>query len=274
VTNVSVVVCTLQEELHIERLIRSVGDLGHVFVVDAGSEDRTRELAEAAGATVVVNHWAGYSAQKNWALEALPLETEWVFFLDADEIVTPKLAREIRSVTSTGDPDGFHVPRLNVFHGRVLRHAWWYPDFQLRLFRRAKGRFEARLVHEHVLLDGEAGFLEQPLIHENLKSLDEFRLRHERYAALEAAEILRARAGDTIGQRSGSFFGTWPERRRALKTRVWYRLPGRPFIRFAWMYLLKRGFLDGRAGLLYSYLLAQYEHQINLKVRELERSRG
>jgi glycosyltransferase involved in cell wall biosynthesis len=272
VSEITVIITTLNEELHIERAVRSVHDLGSVFIVDAGSADKTCALAEAASATVVQHEWVGYSAQKNWAIDNLQVETEWLFFLDADEYVTPLLRDEIETSVKDRSKVGFHIPRRNIFCGRTLKHAWWYPDYQLRLFRRSSGRFEDRLVHEHVVVNGEAGFLEHPLVHENLKSLDEFRRRHERYAALEAAEILKSRRGLRAGQRAGRFFGSWPERRRALKTRVWYRLPGRPAIRFVWMYLLKRGFLDGNAGLLYSYLLAQYERQINAKVRELERA--
>lgn len=268
----SIVIPTLDEELHLARAIESVRSLGEIFVVDSLSSDRTVEIAEGLGATAVRHAWSGYAAQKNWALDELPLKSDWVFFLDADEYFTDELRAEVRRVVENRDLVGFHVPRRNIFGERPLRHAWWYPDYQLRLFRVGNGRFEDRLVHEHVLLDGEAGFLEHPLMHENLKSLDEFRRRHERYAALEAAELLKARRGETAGQRPGHFFGTWPERRRALKTKVWYRLPARPAIRFVWMYVLKRGFLDGRAGLLYSYLLAHYEREINAKVRELERA--
>lgn len=267
----AIVIPTLDEELHVARAIESARSLGEIFVVDALSNDRTIAIAESLGATTVRHAWEGYAMQKNWALDNLPLTSDWVFFLDADEYFTDDLEAEIRCVVENRDLIGFHVPRRNIFCGRPLRHAWWYPDYQLRLFRVGSGRFEDRLVHEHVLLDGDVGFLEHPLMHENLKSLDEFRRRHERYATLEAAEILKARRGETTGQRPGRFFGTWPERRRALKTQIWYRLPARPAIRFMWMYVLKRGFLDGRAGLLYSRLLAQYERQVNAKVRERER---
>lgn len=270
----AIVIPTLDEERHIARAIESVHGLGDVLVVDSLSGDRTVEIAERLGATCVRHAWEGYAAQKNWALDELGLSTDWVFFLDADEYFTPELRAEVQSIVDDDSTAaaGYYVPRRNIFAGRVLRHAWWYPDHQLRLFRVGRGRFEHRLVHEHVLLNGEAGFLDQPLMHENLKSLEEFRRRHQKYAALEAEEILKSRRGEAGGQRPGRFFGTWPERRRALKTRVWYRLPARPAIRFAWMFLAKRGFLDGRAGFLYSRLLAQYERQINAKLRELKRA--
>jgi hypothetical protein len=125
-------------------------------------------------------------------------------------------------------------------------------------------------VHELVLLDGDAGFLTEPIMHENLKGIDAFVERHLRYADYEAAEMLRVRSKDLGDQRRGRFFGTWPERRRALKLHVWYRLPGRPAIRFLWMYLVKRGFLDGKQGRVYCQLLAVEEALINAKLLELE----
>ena len=269
-SSVSPVTPTPDEERHGERAATAALSLGPVFVLDSGSRDRTRELAVAAGATVVEHPWEGYSAQKNWALEHLPLETEWVLFLDADEIVTEALRAELVGTVRQNGFDGYYLPRRFVFLGRELRHAWWYPDYQLRLFRRGKARYEDRLVHEHVLLEGNAGFLREALLHENLKGIDAFVDRHRRYAALEAAEILKARRGATEGQRPGRFLGTWPERRRALKTRVWHRLPGRPVIRFLWMYVLRRGFLDGRQGLIYSQLIAFHEALVNANLFEQE----
>jgi glycosyltransferase involved in cell wall biosynthesis len=276
-SDISTIIPTLDEELHVGRAVSSAVSLGSVFVLDAASTDRTKELAQEAGATVVEHAWSGYATQKNWALANLGIETEWVLFLDADEYVSPELREEIASATSSGEFDGYYIPRQNIFLGRLLRHAWWYPDYQLRLFRAAKGRYEDRLVHEHVLLDGDAGFLKQPIMHENLKGIDAFVERHLRYAAFEAAEMLRFHSGEMGDQRPGRFFGSWPERRRALKLPVWYRLPGRPAIRFLWMYLLKRGFLDGKQGRIYCELIAAHEALINAKLLELDleqRNRG
>jgi hypothetical protein len=111
-------------------------------------------------------------------------------------------------------------------------------------------------------------------MHENLKGVDAFVERHLRYAAFEAAEMLRFRSGEIGDQRPGRFFGSWPDRRRALKLHVWYRLPGRPAIRFLWMYLLKRGFLDGKQGRIYCELIAAHEALINAKLLELELEQG
>jgi glycosyltransferase involved in cell wall biosynthesis len=265
------VIPALDEALHVKRAIASVRELGPVIVVDGGSTDETSELAKAAGASVLDHPWQGYAAQKNWALEHAGA-SDWILFLDADEWVNPALLTEIKASVDAGARNGFYIPRRNIFLGRVLKHAWWYPDYQLRLFRRRAGRYEDRLVHEHVLLDGEPGFLRNPLMHENLKGLDAFIERHLRYAELEAAEIHRAREGRNVGQRRGSFFGSWVDRRRALKLNVWYRMPARPAVRFLWMYLVKRGFLDGREGRVYCQLIAAYEALINAKLLELEQA--
>lgn len=272
-SGITVIVCTLDEELHLGRCLGSVRELGPLYVVDAGSTDATETIASEAGATVIRHEWSAYSAQKNWALDNLPVATDWVLMLDADEYVTASGRDEILAAIGDTPHAGFHLPRQNIFMGKVLKHAWWYPDYQLRVFRRERGRYEDRLVHEHVLLDGTSGFLQEPLMHENLKSTSAFVDRHRRYAELEAQEIGKWQRGDVAGQRQGRLFGTWPERRRALKTLVWYRLPGRPYARFVWMYLLKRGFLDGRAGYEYSRLLAGYERMIDAELRRLRAAR-
>lgn len=269
--SLATVIATLNEEVHVERAIASARPIGRVFVVDSGSEDLTAELARIRGAVVWEHPWAGYATQKNWAREQLPDDIEWVLHLDADEYLTPILRQEIMEAISAGRHRGFYLPRRNVFLGKDLKHSWWYPDFQLRLFQRDAGRYEDREVHEHLILDGEAGFLENPLIHENRKSIDEFLSRHMRYAALEAREILESRSGasDRVA-RTGKLFGSWPERRRALKTKVWYRLQGRPLIRFIWMFMVRGGFRDGRQGLVYCQLLSAYEAMIDARVLETE----
>ena len=269
-TDLTVLIPAVDEELHIRRCVESTVGLGPVFVVDGGSRDRTRSIAENAGATVVDHPWEGYAAQKNWAIENLAHDRRWILLLDADEWVTPELAKEVCSASRVDRYAGYYIPRKNIFLGRLLKHAWWYPDYQMRLFRADKGRYEERLVHEHVLLDGEEGFLKQALMHENLKGIDAFMERHIRYARLEAEEILRHRRGEIEGQRGGRLFGSWPDRRRALKLKVWYRLPGRPAIRFFWMFLVKRGFLDGKQGRIYCQLIATQDAMVNAKLLELE----
>jgi glycosyltransferase involved in cell wall biosynthesis len=269
VSDVTVIIPARDEELHIARCIDSARPFERVVVVDGGSTDTTREIARRCGAEVVEHAWEGYAAQKNWALDSLDIETEWVLFLDADELLTEEGRTEIRRAVAGGGASGYLLPRRYVFLGRPLKHAWWYPDYQLRLFRRGRGRFEERRVHEHVVLDGPVGTLTTPIVHENLKGLSAFVERHNRYSDLEADELL-----DPSSERKrGSLTGSWADRRRLLKDEVWFRLPFRPFVRFCWLYFGKRGFLDGRRGRLFCSLIAMYDFLIDAKVLERKLTR-
>src|SRR5207247_7499596 len=161
-----------------------------------GSKDDTVSLAQSKGAVVVSHPWAGYAVQKNWALRNLPLRNDWVLFLDADEIVTPELGREIASVVKRSNDgyDAYFLNRRMIFLGRWLRHVWWYPDRTVRLVRRSSGgEFEDRSVHERWVAPGHVGYLTRDLVHENLKPLHEYVVRLNRYSTLEALEALRWR---------------------------------------------------------------------------------
>jgi glycosyltransferase involved in cell wall biosynthesis len=269
---ITVIIPTRDEAVHIRRCVASARPLGRVIVVDCGSADATARIAREHGADVIEHPWEGHAAQKNWALDTLDITTPWVLFLDADEYLTDRARDEIRRAAASNRADGYELPRAYVFLGRELRYAWWYPDYQLRLLRRARGRFEDRLVHEHVIVEGTVAQIEAPIMHENLKGLSAFIERHNRYSDLEAAEI----ASPSRTRRRGSLRGTWAERRRALKDRVWWRLPARPLVRFLWLYVVRRGFLDGRRGLLFCQLIAMYDLMIDAKLmeRRLLRSRG
>ena len=276
---ITIIIPTLNEELHIERAVSSSLPLGPVFVVDSLSTDTTRELAESAGASVVEHAWGGYAEQKNWALDNLPIDTPWCFFLDADEVITPELRRALVEAT-TKDADAWYVPRHNILLGKQLKHVWWYPDYQLRLFRSGRARYEDRIVHEHLVVSGRCGHLDVPLIHENIKGMTAFLERHQRYAALEAREIRRNLSIQAKGRTDASrqqrlsaaaqMAVDRAARRRFIKEKVWYRMPCRPAVRFLWLYLGRRGFLDGRHGLVYAGLIGAYEAMIDAHLLELD----
>jgi len=257
------IVPALDEELHIARCVSSALDLGPVVVVDGGSSDATVRLAEEAGARVLEREWTGYASQKNWALDVIDTEAEWILFLDADEYLTPQARDAVRATVGAADADGYHVGRHLVFLGRRLDHAYWYPDYQLRLFRAGRGHFEERRVHEHLVVDGRVSESSIDVMHENLKGISDYVGKLNRYADLEAQEILQPSGA----LRQGSLRGGWPERRRALK-RVWLRMRGRAVLRFLWLYVVKRGFLDGRAGLIFCGLIAVHDFLIEAKVAE------
>jgi glycosyltransferase involved in cell wall biosynthesis len=262
-TSITTIIPTRDEQLHIERCIESALPLGRVVVVDAESNDHTRELARGKGADVFVRPWLGFAAQKNWALSNVGVTTDWILLLDADEFLDERARERVLDAVTQPDVAGFYLARRNFFLGRELKHAWWYPDHQLRLFRTGAARYEDREVHEHMVVEGPVRVLEADILHENVKGLFAFIARHNTYSNLEAREILQP----TQAAIAGSFLGDHAARRRALK-RVWLRLPAKPALRFVWLFFVRRGFLDGRAGFLYSALIASYDLMIEAKVVE------
>lgn len=262
-TSIVTIVPAVDEELHIVRCVESALALGPVVVIDGGSADATVRLAEEAGASVLEREWTGYASQKNWALEQVGDAADWILFLDADEYLTEDSRAAVRATITAGKADGYHVGRRYRFLGHDLNHAYWYPDYQLRLLRSGRGRFEERRVHEHLIVDGRVAESDIDLVHENLKGISDYVRKLNRYADLEAQEILWPSAE----RKRGSLFGAWPERRRALKN-VWLRVRGRALLRFLWLYVVKRGFLDGRAGLVFCGLIAVHDFLIEAKVAE------
>jgi glycosyltransferase involved in cell wall biosynthesis len=265
----TLIVCAFNEERNLPTCLKSaVGAARQTFVIDNFSPDRTAEIAQSFGATVVQRKFDGFAAQKNWALANLPIETEWVLLLDADESLTPELAAEIeRTATTPQQNAGFYVNRHFVVMGRVLRHCGYYPSWNLRLFRTGLARYEERAVHEHMLVDGPVGYLRAEMRHEDLRGMHHFLAKHNEYSTLEAREEL---ASEAAGREllPARLWGSPLERRRALK-RLARRMPFRPLARFCWMYFLQAGFLDGIAGYRFCRLLGQYEYHIILKKREM-----
>ena len=155
---------------------------------DSYSDDGTVEMALAAGAEVIQRPFDNFAAQRNAALQAVP--ADWIFFVDADERATPELAAEVRQVIGEEDKAGWWVPRHNTIVGNLVRYGGYYPDYQLRLLRRALARYDpARPVHEVVILDGEAGHLQNSLIHYNYDSWAQVHAKQRRYARLEAQRL-------------------------------------------------------------------------------------
>jgi glycosyltransferase involved in cell wall biosynthesis len=277
---VSVLIPVMNEEQNIGPCIDSVAWADEVVVIDSHSTDRTGEIARARGARVhQFNYRGGWPKKKNWALAELPLAHQWILLIDADERVTPELAEEIaRRMKDPEGCDGFYVNRRLMFLGRWIRHAGWYPSWNMRLFRRNSGRFERPRVedipntgdvevHEHVVLQGKAAYLEHDLVHHDLKNISHFVDRHNRYSTWEAVVYDSLRQGGGTDGIGASLFGTPVQRKRWIK-RFWVKLPGRPLLRFLWMYILKRGFLDGRPGLIFCLLMSFHEAVIGAKLYE------
>jgi glycosyltransferase involved in cell wall biosynthesis len=255
-----------------------VGWANQVFVLDSGSTDRTREVAEEIGATVVPHPWEGHARQKNWALDHLPLEAPWTMFLDADEVVTSALRDEITR-TCQADPntvaDGFYVNRYFVFMGQRIRHCGYFPSWNLRLFKRGRARYEDRPVHEQMILQGRAGYLNGLLHHEDRRGLEHYIAKHNRYSTLEAESTFRVLSeGRDGGEVQPSMFGSSVERGRFLRNKVLPHLPAKWLFRFLYMYVVKLGVMDGLTGLRFCLFISTHEFFADLKLRELQRVAG
>ncbi|MGL4465435.1 MAG: glycosyltransferase family 2 protein [Planctomycetia bacterium] len=277
---ISVVVPVLNEEKNLAACLESVAFADEIFVVDSQSRDATAEVARRYDADVVqFDYTPGGPRKKNWSLDHLPFRNEWVLLIDADERVTPELAGEMKALFDRGpDRIGYYLNRQHFFLGRWLKHGGNYPSWNLRLLKRNAGRYE-RLgtedlssagdveVHEHILLDGPAGYLAAPMLHEDYKDLNHFIDRHNRYSAWDARMRRVLADGGRVDSIPGRLFGSPVERKRFLKS-LWVKLPLRPLLRFLYMYFVRLGFLDGRAGFIYSVFKGIQEFHIDCKMYE------
>lgn len=249
--SLSVVIITLNEEENIGGCLQSVAWADEIVVVDSGSTDRTVDICRKYTDKVFVEGWKGYGRQKNLAIERV--KGGWILNVDADERVTPGLREEIEDVLrgKRSGYDGFYIPRKNFFMGRWIKRCGWYPDYTLRLFKKGKGCFNERKVHEAVRVEGDTGYLKHPLEHYTYKGVSDYLRRMERYSSLAAEEMLKE------GKKTGLF-----------------DLLIRPGLTFLKMYLLKLGFLEGYRGLILSGLYASYTFSKYARLWEMGRGGG
>jgi glycosyltransferase involved in cell wall biosynthesis len=285
----SVVIITLNEEANLARTLASVQPLvadgkGEIIVVDSGSTDRTVEIAKSSGAKVVVEEWKGFAAQKNSAIDKAT--GDWILSLDADEALDPQLQRAVHELLEAldglsalgkqagdhslaavdatsevdaiphADFDGLWIPRKNEFLGRWIRHGGFWPDPKLRLFRRGKGRFESRAVHEDVQVEGNTRRIQSgTLLHHSYPTLSDYIEHMNRYSSLGAEMVVAKGNG---------------------KSKVRFsviNIVARPLATFVYNYFFRLGFLDGREGLLLHLYHAVYVSWKYAKAWELSRQR-
>ena len=239
----SVIIITKNEAANMRDCLASVAFADEIIVVDSGSSDGTVEICRELGAKVFVYaDWPGFGPQKNRALSYA--SHEWVFAIDADERVTPELASQLKSAMR-GEYDGYFVPRLSQFCGRFIRHSGWYPDYVLRLFKRSHARFSDDVVHEQVILSGRSAKLRSPLLH---------------YTYLNRADVERKTAQYAVAGAQQSFA-------RGKRAHVW-DAPVRGAWAFIRTWLLRAGFLDGKAGYQIARMNAKTTY---LKYRQLKK---
>lgn len=267
VPRVSVVILTFNEESNIADCLKSCDWCDDVHVLDSASTDRTVETALQLGATVHTNSFKSFGRQRNWAIDNIPHKHDWVFHLDADERFTPELVQELRQ-TVNSDPEeaAYFVPSKLMFLGRWVRRGAGYPVYQVRLFHRDRTRFSDWGHGQREVTKGAIGTLHQPYLHYNFsKGIAEWVEKHNRYSTLEARETL-----DRLNQPDATlrFFGTPIQRRRFIKERILPRIPAFWLLRFFWMYVVRGGLLDGKAGLYYCLLMSVYQFFIRIKMEE------
>ena len=250
---ISAVIITFNEEKHIADAIRSVHWVDEIVVVDSESTDETRQIAESLGASVIVNKWPGFSAQKQLAVDRAA--HDWILSLDADERVSDELRAEIESVrnASGASADGYRIPRLSYYMDRPIRHSGWYPDLQLRLFDRTKGRWNGAVIHESVSMapDTKVGRLRGEIIHYTIDdAANHRRIIAARYAPLGAQKMI-------------------DDRRRTSPVRAVFS----SWFTFIRSYFLKLGILDGFPGLCIAYFAAYNTFLKHLILLEIQRKR-
>ena len=254
----SVVILSFNSEATIGATLASAGLVSDdIHVVDSGSTDTTIAVVEASGATVHRHPFENYGAQRNWAIDMLPLRHDWQLHLDADERLTPELAAAIDALKTggfAGPKVGYFIPRLTYFLGCPIRHGGMYPIWHMRLFRRGKGRCESRRYDQHFYVDGPSGRIAHPMIDDIRMTLAEWTARHNRWADAEVDELSQQTRGPGIIEPRLTG-GTPVQRKRAL--RAGYNgapLFLRALLLFLYRYVLRLGFLDGRPGLIFFVL--------------------
>lgn len=313
---VSVLIPAKDEELNLPACLECVSRAAEIFVVDSNSSDRSIEISQERGAKVIQfdfeaekvrfaqeEHKYNLEQQKNpntslpkpklrkkknWSLDTLPFSYEWVLIVDCDERITEDLWNEIQEVVKNDSYDGYYLNRKVYFLGKWIRYGGKYPDWNLRLFKHKKGRYEDlgigyipntgdNEVHEHVILRDErgnnitqdrAGYLKNDMDHIDFRDIYQWLARHNRYSNWEAGLYDKLLKGELKDGIQPNLFGKGPERTRFLRG-VWVWLPFKPLLRFILFYFLRLGFLNGGAGYIYARLLSQYEYQIGVKLYEL-----
>ena len=249
---ISAVIITYNEEKNILATLESVSWADEIIVVDSNSTDRTTEIAAGNGATVIVRDWPGFSQQKQFGVDTAG--HDWIFSLDADERVSAELRKEIEALkTSASKADGYRIPRLSFYMGKEIRHSGWYPDRQLRLFDRRKGRWNGREIHESVEMapDAKVARLNSDILHFSVENAAEHhKMIGERYAPLGARHMFEN--------------GVTTSRLRVVTAGP---------IAFLRSYVFKLGFLDGFPGFCIARFAAYHAYLKHLLLFEMRQPR-
>ena len=280
--SIAVVILTFNEEIHIERCIRSALRVtDKIVVVDSYSTDDTCVIAQRMGAVVYQHAFENHARQFNWALENCDIQAQWIWRLDADEYIEPSLAsKALQAIVHIAeDVNGIYVNRKIVFMGQPLMHGGWYPAPQIKIIRKGFGGSEDKWMDEHlVVFSGKTISIDGDQTDENLNDLTWWSHKHVNYASREAINTLLMeynlqQGGEEVKPK---FWGTNAERKRWLKVK-YAKTPlfVRPFINFFIRYILKVGFLDGKSGFIWHFMQGYwYRMLVDCKIYELKKRLG
>ena len=265
----SILILTYNEAVNLPACLESVSFSDDVVVLDSQSSDETLSIAEAHGATVLTRAFDNYAAQRNYGL-AHDFKYEWILMLDADERIPEDFIEELKKVTERLDNSVtlYRMRRKDMFMGRWLKRSSGYPTWFGRLFRKGRVKVE-REINEEYYTDGNIGLLEGHLIHYPFnKGINYWLERHNRYSSMEAVKLSEERLVSIVWK---DFLSSDPMLQRKAFKAFAYRMPFRPLLTFCFLYFVKLGFLDGKAGFHFSLMRSVYEYMIELKTQELNR---
>lgn len=276
--SISIFIQTLNEEDNLPSCLDAVSFSDDVVVLDSYSTDGTEAICQDRGARFFQREYDGRGTHQNWAMEHIDFKHRWVFYLDADEHMTPELQAEIEAIANRWDsgefsqekqsPVAYYGGRKNYFRGKWLKHSM-PPGHIMRFFQPPFIRF-ARKANPIPTINGDVGYLKEYFLHFNFsKGLTEWVSRHNKYATYEAEETMNSLKGRRM--QLGNLLSRDAMTRRYELKNLSFRMPLRPQLKFLYMYLVKRGFMDGGAGFTYCRLQALYEYLIVQKVKEMQR---
>ncbi|MFH1684331.1 MAG: glycosyltransferase family 2 protein [Candidatus Margulisiibacteriota bacterium] len=270
---ISVLIPVYNQEKRIEDCLKSVVWADEILVVDSFSADKTLDICRKYTDKIIQHEYVNSAAQKNWALANLEFCGDWILIIDSDEVMTPELKDEILKRAGREKYLGYYFPRKNFFLGKWIRHGGWYPDWNIKLFKKGSGRFEDKSVHAEAVISGSVGYMKNPIIHYPRESIGDYLKHMDQFTTWRAQDIYKSQSGEMEVE-----LVSLPKLSRPLLKFIWRWLPFKPFWRFIWFYVLKLGFLDGYRGFLLALLWGfdlylSYAKCWELKVKEQNENR-
>ena len=267
---ISILILTKNEEQDLPDCLKSVAWCDDINVLDSFSEDKTVEIAEASGAKVTQRAFDNFASQRNFALENLPFKYDWIFILDADEIIPLILKKEIqlKLLNVEENINGFRIRRRDYLNDTWLKYSQISP-FYIRLIRKGKARYH-REINEVLEVEGKVENFESYFNHFPFsKGYTHWLNKHNQYSSMEAKRWIEEQDGNYIFSFKKALFSKDFTEKRYHQKGLFYKLPARPLIKWLYMVVIRRAFLDGRAGFTYAFLQSIYEYFIVLKTKEL-----